>query len=147
MKYYLSFERNSVIRGVTAAVLATLCFSAMVGCGKSTAQVSGVVTWSDGKPLEGEIRVIRFEPTAHSTAEVHKAAFADIAEDGKFEMMTRVSGDGVLCGQYKVTFTILKTALGRESAIPAKYTSADESPFEIDVQSDISDLTYQIERP
>lgn len=138
---------TSSIRCVPTLVSFVALSCILTGCGKPTAQVSGRVTWTDGTPLEGEIRVIRFEPTADSTAEIKKAAFADIADDGSFELLTRQAGDGVYIGKYKVTFTVLKTAMGREPVLPEKYTTADASPFEMEVKSDISGLKYELERP
>lgn len=118
----------------------------VIGCGRDTAQVSGKVLWKDGTPLTGEIRVIRFEPTSDSTAKIKKAAFADIADDGSFTMLTRQPGDGVFLGQYVATFTVLKTAMGRESLIPDRYTSARQSPFPIEVQGDMRDLLFELEK-
>jgi hypothetical protein len=124
-------------------ILLTLAGS---GCGRSNAQVSGKAQFSDGSPLTGEVRVIRFEPTADSPAEVRKSAFADIEPDGTFQMMTRQYGDGVIPGKYHVTFTVFKTAMGQESAIPKRYTAAELTPFSIEVSGDVQDLRYELEK-
>ncbi len=120
-----------------------LCLSA---CGApETAQVRGRVTMTDGTPPQGAIRVIRFEPTDDTTATVRKAGFADLEEDGSFEMMTRKYGDGVYCGKYKVTFSIFENTDGTGSTISKKYEAAATTPYVIEVTGNMRDLVYEIE--
>lgn len=122
---------------------------ATIGCGgKPTAQISGVVKYSDGSPIEGAARVINFQPTAASDAVVVKAAFSEIAPDGSFELMTRKPGDGVYCGQYTVYFTVLSDPIDPDSSlILPKYSGEEPSPFDvIDVSKDRDDLEFILEK-
>ncbi len=124
-------------------LLPVLCFTA---CGPpETAQVNGRVVMTDGTPPQGAIRVIRFEPTDDTTATVRKAAFADLEDDGRFEMMTRKYGDGVYCGKYKVTFSMFKNADGTGLTIPDKYGNAATTPFAVEITGDVRDLVYELE--
>ena len=61
-------------------------------------------------------------------------------------MLTRQPGDGVYLGKYHVTFTVFKTAMGQESAIPARYAAADETPFSIEVTGNVSDLLFELDK-
>ena len=122
-------------------------FIGLIGCGaKETYQVSGRVQYSDGSPITGGVRVIRLQPTEDTTAKVRKAASADIAQDGSFELFTRRPGDGVFAGKYTVTFSILTQPLGGKSLIPAYYSDARSTPFKVDIDGDKSDLTFELDQ-
>ena len=134
--------------GVTSTrCVLLLAIIGLAGCGaKETYQVSGRVQYSDGSPITGGVRVVRLQPTEDTTAKVRKAASADIAEDGSFELFTRRPGDGVFAGKYSVTFSILTQPLGGTSLIPAYYTDARSSPFTIEVVDDRSDLNFELDK-
>jgi hypothetical protein len=108
--------------------------------------VSGKVHYKDGTPITGAARVIRFEPTGSSTATIKKTASGDIAEDGSFEMFTRKPGDGVIPGKYAVTFSVMDKPMGGKLLIPAKYNSAAETPFEVTVDGNKTDLLYELDK-
>lgn len=136
-----------VQRDWAPAVLIALAIAATVGCGgKPVAQASGRVAYADGSTPTGAVAIIRFEPTDDSDAAVRKAASSAIAEDGTFELKTRVPGDGVYKGQYHVTFSILKNPKTGESLIPQQYTSKRTTPFTIDVQSSKDDYLFELEK-
>ncbi len=116
-----------------------------LGCGSGKFPVSGKALFRDGTAAQGEIRVIRFEPTADTTAKVRKTAFADLEPDGSFDLFTRQPGDGVYRGKYAVTFTVFRTAQGREPAIAEKFTSAKTTPFTVEVNKPLHDLIFEIE--
>ncbi len=121
----------------------------VVGCGgKQTAQVSGVVRYTDGSPIEGAAKVITFLPAIDSSAKIKKAASGTLRDDGTFVMMTRRRGDGVICGKYNVTFAVLSRPTDPNSSlIPKKYTGEEPSPFEpIIVDRDITDLEFLLEK-
>lgn len=118
-----------------------------VGCGEREAyEVRGKVQYQDGSPITGGVRVIRLEPTQDTTAKVLKAASANIAEDGTFEMFTRRPGDGVFAGKYAVTFTVLQGAMDARPLIAEKYSLGDQTPFELVVDGDKTDLLYELEK-
>jgi hypothetical protein len=117
------------------------------GCGgRKTYQVSGRVQYQDGSPITGGVRTINFEPAANTTAEIRKMATGEIGTDGSFTMYTRRPGDGVIPGIYVVTFTIMDQPLGGKLLIPEKYKSPAESPFDITVDGDKTDLLYELEK-
>ncbi|WP_425395170.1 hypothetical protein [Aeoliella sp.] len=117
----------------------------VVGCGSDTAQVSGKVHYEDGSPVEGAIRVIRFEPT-DATADGRKVASGRLAEDGSYELMTKRPGDGVSKGKYKVTFTVLESPQTGVSLIKPEYMSADSSPLEVTVDHSGEDYNFTLEK-
>jgi hypothetical protein len=135
----------SVYSRSTFIVLAAALFG-FAGCGGSqTAQVSGHVQYKGGAPIAGGIRVIRFEPTPDSTAAIRKTASSEIAPDGSFTLFTRKVGDGVYLGKYAVTFTVLSSATGGRVLVDPKYTSADTTPYVVDVTGDLPDQQFEIE--
>ncbi len=120
-----------------------------IGCGgKETAQISGVVKYDDGSPIEGAAKVIRFQPIEGSDAVVLKAATSRIDEDGSFNLMTRKYGDGVYCGQYAVYFSILSDPNDPYSSLVLpKYSGEEPSPFDvIDVSQDRDDFEFILEK-
>jgi hypothetical protein len=125
----------------------TLAAITLTGCGaKESYQVSGQVKYSDGSPITGGVRIIRFEPTDDTTAKIRKAASATIAEDGSFTAFTRRPGDGVFAGKYSVTFSVLTKPLGGTSLIPDYYTDSRSTPFKLDVDDDKTGLDYKLEK-
>ncbi|QDU88508.1 hypothetical protein Pla175_18860 [Pirellulimonas nuda] len=118
-----------------------------VGCGSDMAPVAGRVEFSDGSPVRGGIRVIRFEPDDDSPAEVRKAGSGDIAEDGSFVITTKKPGDGVYRGKYVVTFTVISDRESAKSLIPSQYTTYVDSPFEVTVDRGKSDYLFKLEKP
>ena len=142
----LSMSHSPWTLGVS--LLACLAVSALSGCGASrdTVNVSGRVQYKDGSPIEGAIRVIRFEPTDESTAQVRKAASAEIAPDGTYEVFTRKPGDGIFRGRYAVNFTVLTSYTNGKSLIKPMYESPVTTPFVVDVTDDISDLNFELEQ-
>lgn len=118
----------------------------LVGCGsKETLQLSGKVTLADGTAPKAPVKFIRLEPTESSTATVRKAAACELAEDGTFTLFTRKPGDGVYRGQYKVTFSICTDTTCTKSLVDLKYKYPAETPFELDVTADRSDLEFKLD--
>jgi hypothetical protein len=108
--------------------------------------VSGKAVYADGSPITGGARVIRLEPSSDTTAEIRKVASGVIEQDGSFELFTQKPGDGVIAGKYKVTFTVMDKPMGGKSLIPLKYTTDDQTPFELVVDDDKTGLTYELEK-
>jgi hypothetical protein len=118
-----------------------------VGCGGPTAQISGHAKFADGSSIKGGVRKVIFAPTDDTTAEVRKAASAEIADDGSFAMYTRKAGDGVYKGKYAVTFMVLDNPRDGGLLVPEKYTYEETTPFKIEVTGDRSDLVFELEKP
>lgn len=130
-----------------AWALICIALSTLVGCSsRDVAQVSGRVQYKDGTPITGGVRVIRFEPTGDTTAEIQKAASGTIEEDGTFVLFTRKPGDGVFRGKYGVTFTVLTKAMGGESLIAPEYEHVNSTPYVVEVTDDITDVVYELEK-
>jgi hypothetical protein len=121
--------------------------AAITGCGgsNSTAQVRGKVVSKDGPLPAAGIRMVRFEPTADTTAAIRKGASGAINDDGTFEIYTRRPGDGVIPGKYAVTFAFYPGAMDRRSLIPEKYTKPLTTPHIVVVEDDIENLELEIE--
>jgi hypothetical protein len=118
-----------------------------IGCSqRSSYHVSGKVQYKDGSPITGGVRTVNFEPTASTTAAIRKSATGQIGQDGTFEMYSRKPGDGVIPGKYAVTFVVMDKPMGGKLLIPPKYTSAADSPYEINVDGDKTDLVYEIDK-
>jgi hypothetical protein len=91
------------------------------------------------------IRMVRLEPTADTNATVRKGASGTIKEDGSFELYTRRPGDGVYLGKYAVTFAFYRGAMDQRPLIPAKYTSATTTPYQVVIDHNRDDLNFEIE--
>lgn len=123
-------------------VLALCC----LGCGQNNmVQVSGKVKYKDGSPIEGAVRMVRFEPSENSNAEVRKPATGQIQDDGSFKMLTLKPGDGVYKGEYTVAFSILTKPMNGEWLIKEEYRSAEATPFKVKVDRARDDLVFEIE--
>jgi hypothetical protein len=130
----------------SAAVAGVL---SLAGCdrGPAMSQVSGKVFYADGSVPQGSVCIVRFVPTAESTAAVRKGASGPIEADGSFQMNTRMAGDGVHDGEYAVTFVVLKNAMDSTSSlIDPKYGNATTTPYKVTIDGDRSDLEYKIEK-
>ncbi len=115
-------------------VMMALSFLAALQAGCSSApgmeQVSGKVAFTDGAMPKGEIATIRFEPIAGTNAPGQsKGASGDIQPDGTYQLYSMNKGDGAFIGEYRVCFTFLKTYVGRESQVDAKFTAAGTTPL------------------
>ena len=134
-------------RTIFICVLLVTTSTLLTGCGKRESyQASGRVQFKDGSPLIGGVRIVHFEPAENSPATVRKVATGEIAADGTFEMFRRKPGDGVIPGIYIVTFQVMDKPMGGKSLIPEKYTQAASSPFDIHVESDKTDLLFELEK-
>ncbi len=135
------------IRRSSFVLLAALiCTAGLAGChhGPPMARIRGKVHFKDGTIPQGELAIVKFNPTQESSAEVRKSATGTIdPNDGSFEMNTRKAGDGVHFGEYTVTFTVAKSD-GRLLVAP-KFARPAETPFKVTVERDRSDLDYEVE--
>lgn len=120
------------------------------GCGSGGPQmgaVDGTVVYQDGTPVHGGVAVIRFEPIGRSAEGYSKAASADIAKDGTYELQTIRPGDGALYGAYKVVFTVLDSYRSGKSLVAEEYTSGETTPLEAVVDSASHTFDFKIDRP
>jgi hypothetical protein len=119
----------------------------LVGCnrGPAVAQVSGKVLYKDGSVPKGGVRIVRFEPSDDSPAEIRRPAGGAIADDGTFVLSTRKPGDGIYLGKYAVTFTVIKAPREQISLIKPEYTRAASTPYHVTIDGDRDDLMFEIE--
>jgi len=132
---------------VPLLLIAVSCLGAGTGCGNShpVAQIGGKVNLKDSSLRNAGIRMVRFEPTADTSAAIRKGASGTINEDGSFQLYTRRPGDGVYLGKYAVTFAIYRGAMQQKPLIPATYTSASTTPYQFVVDGNRDDLFFEIE--
>ncbi len=137
------------VRRLTWLVILLLpCLLVFSGCNRrpAMAQVRGKVLYKDGSVPKGGVCVVRFEPLAESSAVIRKGATGAIEPDGSFELWTRMPGDGAYCGDYAVTFAVLKSPMDPVSLIDPKYTNATMTPYtKVTVDGNIDDLKFEIE--
>jgi hypothetical protein len=108
------------------------------------ARVRGKVHFKDGTIPQGDLAIVKFNPTQDSTGQFRKSATGTIdPKDGSFEMNTRMAGDGVHYGDYTVTFTVADS--NARILVAPKYSKPAESPFKITVDRNRSDLDYEVE--
>jgi hypothetical protein len=125
----------------------TLVFAValMTGCGGSEAiQVTGAVTNADGTPIQCESGKVLFQPTGTGESAGQHASGA-VNPDGTFAMMTKVPGDGVKPGQYKVVLQLWKSYRDGKLAVPKKYSDATTTPLEATVDGDHTHFEFKVE--
>ena len=110
------------------------------------AQVAGKVVYPDGVIPKAALRVVRFQPAPTTTAEIRKAASAQIQDDGSFEMWTQKPGDGVYYGAYTVTFLVMNESPKPQHFVADKYRSPITTPYTVTVDGDKPDLTFEVQR-
>ncbi len=128
-------------------LLGLLCVIAVGGCnrGPKMVQVSGKVFYKDGTVPHGGVCVVNFNPTPDSTAQIKKVAGGPIDSDGSFSLTTLTPNDGAYVGEYAVTFTVLASPIDPRPLILPKYASPVHTPFKVKIDSDVSDLKFEIE--
>lgn len=119
----------------------SVCSLVMSGCGSSevlpeTAPVSGTAT-INGQPLKSG--TVTFHPDGEGNP-----GFAEIKEDGTFEVTTYELKDGAVLGMHKVTVEVFDTNPGgppplpgseqEESTVPKKYASPETTPLRFEVK-------------
>ncbi|QEG34749.1 hypothetical protein [Bythopirellula goksoeyrii] len=139
----IKLRRRAAVSGLMICLL-------LVGCDNSgRVQVSGTVNFVDGEVPQGEVSMIRFEPTSYQKStdgEVIKGAYGYIQPDGSFRMTTLKPDDGVYPGTYKVCFTVLKSYMSGEPLIPRIYMSKKTTPFEQTINGPTQDLYFELEK-
>ena len=76
-----------------------------------------------------------------------KTAQADINDDGTYRLSTVDEYDGVLPGDYKVTFTIRASYTDGRSGLDPKFESARTTPLEVTIGPDSEEeMNFTIER-
>ena len=119
-----------------------LAATLLVGCGGGDAalQVTGAVTNPDGSPIACESGTVLFQPAGSG-----ENASGSVAADGTFTMMTRVPGDGVKPGQYKVVLQLWKSYREGTLAVPKTYGDATTTPLDATVDADHTHFEFKIE--
>lgn len=135
------------LRSLPRLLVLAASFTAIVGCGDSrpVAQIRGKVVAKNGALPSAPMRVVRFEPTPDSNAAIRKGASGSINDDGSFELFTRRPGDGVHHGKYAVTFAFFRSATDQRPLIAPKYSKATTTPYQLVVDKDMDDLSFEIE--
>jgi len=134
--------------GIQTFLTGLSVFAAIAGCNRSASMVhvGGKVSYHDGSAPKGGVRIVRFEPVKDAPAEKRRTASGNIAEDGSYELFTRMPGDGVIPGTYNVTFMVWKGEHDRVSLIADKYTASATTPYkDVRVEQDKNDLNFEIE--
>jgi hypothetical protein len=117
----------------------------MAGCGGSEAiQVTGAVVNADGSPVQCESGKVLFQPTA-TGENAGEHATGDVKPDGTFELMTKVPGDGVKPGHYKVVLQLFKSYRDGTLAVPKKYGDPTTTPLEATVDADHTHFEFKVE--
>jgi hypothetical protein len=113
-----------------------------VGCGggDDSIAVTGTVKMADGSPIKCENGMVIFQPAGSG-----QAASGSVDQDGSFTMMTKVQGDGVKPGQYKVVLQLWKSYRAGTLAVPKKYGDAATTPLEATVDADHAHFDFKVE--
>ena len=123
------------------SLFAVLLF--LVGCSNHVS-LSGRVTYSDdGTPLEAG--TVIFQPVVEPEKFY---ARGEIREDGKYVLATARPNDGLPPGKYQVYVSSAYRVVN-ETEVPiitSKYTSAETSGLEVDVDRSTKTFDFQVDR-
>ncbi len=137
--------------GLTMARLfrVLVCFTvcaALAGCGEEnpkTYPIPGRLVYTDGKPVPGATIVLR---TTHREKVV--VARGAVDKDGRFELTTFATKDGVIEGDHEITIIPIPGSDGDgppKRIIPTKYSSAETSDLTFTVKADTPEILITIE--
>ena len=121
---------------IVATVLAVGCG----GGGSDALQVTGTVKGPDGAPIKSENGKVIFQAAGSG-----QSATGGVGADGSFTMMTKVEGDGVQPGQYKVILQLWKNYRAQTLAVPKKYGDATTTPLDVTVDPDHTHFDFKVE--
>jgi hypothetical protein len=133
------------LRGWATALAVSLTLS-VAGCGSGKHPVRGSVTLENGAPLtRGLVIFERVDGGPPVTAR------GDIQADGRYELSTEKTGDGVPPGRYKVSINPLDTSDAPDElkALPfdARYLNLNTSGLECEVKSGVNEYPIKLSRP
>jgi len=130
-----------------------ICFLALAasGCGGDSkpklAEVSGVVKWKDGKPVEGA--VVKFHPSS-SAGEAAPTSSGKTDSEGRFTLKTAQRDVGAVVGEHTVRITLIEedesddTGDSMTSHIAAKYNTESQITFSVPEEgSDRANFTVE----
>ena len=127
--------------------LSVVATALLVGCGGGDGklEVTGKVTDAAGAPIKCEGGTILFQPAA-TGENAGKNATGEVKPDGTFTMMTRIPGDGMQPGQYKVVLQLWKNYNKQELAVPKQYGNPTTTPLEATVDGDNTHFEFKVEQ-
>jgi hypothetical protein len=127
--------------------LLVVTFASLVGCGGGDGklEVTGKVTDATGAPIQCEGGMVLFQPATTGENASGKHATGEVKPDGTFTMMTRIPGDGMQPGHYKVVLQLWKNYSKQELAVPKKYGDAQTTPLEATVDGDNTHFEFKVE--
>jgi hypothetical protein len=119
---------------------------APAGCGPRMYPVRGTVTLEDGSPLpKGLVIFERFDGGPALTAR------GDIGPDGRYELSTEKTGDGVPPGKYRVSINPLDTSdtPDEQKVLPfdVKYLNLKTSGLEYEVKAGVNEFPIRLAPP
>ena len=123
-------------------LLAAGCFLMLAGCGGQKnpfdmAQVSGKITYPDGKPIEAAVVTVNFVPqNVAPVGGMHaRPAQTHLMQDGSLsEFSTATRNDGVIVGKHKIVLTPWNADMSPcRSAVAKRYGDAETTPLEVEV--------------
>lgn len=122
-----------------------VALTAGCGGGDGVLEVTGVVTNADGSPIQFEAGSVLFQPATTGEGAAGKHATGEVKPDGTFTMMTRVPGDGMQPGPYKVVLQLWKNYSKQQLAVPKKYGDATTTPLEATVDGEHTHFEFKVE--
>jgi hypothetical protein len=144
----LLFASGLLLKGYFMArwlLIIAAAFMAGCGGGDEALQVTGVVKNADGSPIPCESGTVLFQPTASGENATGQHASGAVNPDGTFSMMTKVPGDGVKPGPYKVVLQLWKSYRDGKLAVPKEYGDASTTPLEATVDRDHTHFEFKVE--
>lgn len=116
------------------------CLLTAMGCGDGRpgrVPISGQIL-IDGKPLEKAL--VRFVPSEG------RSSLGQTDSDGRFTLTCYEKNDGATLGKYRVSIIALTSLSGDRvlARVPKKYTTADTSELEVEIQEARDDVEIKI---
>lgn len=130
-------------------LIGLFCFGFVMlsGCSSKTAQVNGMLVYSD-KPDEPATDLEGYTVTFES-ADGKTSSVGTVGPDGKFTMSTFKEGDGALIGKMKIAVTppiqLSDSSIG-PSRIDKRHHALETSGLEADIKAGANNITLKVDR-
>jgi hypothetical protein len=120
------------------------CVSLGCNSGPAISPVSGTVKFEEGSFPACEIASVQFVPVQRT--DISQTSTGMIQADGTYKLSTFNPDDGAMPGEYKVTFQIHKTYIGRESLVAPEFTDHTTTPFTVTVKSGRNKFDFTVKK-
>lgn len=141
-------SRILITAGLGAVAVAGFIFLRQPELPPGHVHVTGRFEYEDESPVTGLVGVVRFDPEETYQTGVRGACTGSLTSSGRFELMTREAGDGVMVGDYRVVLLALKPDGTPPENVHDDYTHFETTPWRAQVtERGPNHFTFSLDDP